>query len=174
MSDRKPGILDFDWALVFAWMTTTTGGWLFGWLLLPAVALAIAGVMAGAVQSVALAHRIPKAWRWFLATAVGWLGGVVVVLFIAGSGSFAGLVIGAITGTAQWLLLRKEVHWAGWWIVVSALAWATSLSLAPNPESVLLPRVVLSGVMPSMITGITLELLLRTPKPAVDEEIDKD
>ena len=172
MSDKKPGILEFDWALVFAWMTTTTGGWLFGWLLLPAVALAIAGVMAGAVQCVVLVHRIPRAWRWFLATGAGWLAGVVVVVAIAGTGSFAGLMIGAITGTAQWLLLRKEVHWAGWWIVVSALAWATSLSLAPNPESVLLPRVVLSGVMPSMITGITLELLLRAPKPAIEEEID--
>ena len=154
--------------------TTTTGGWLFGWLLWPAVALAIVGVMAGAVQCVALAHRIPKAWRWFLATGAGWLAGVLVVLFIAGTGSFAGLVIGTVTGTAQWMLLRKEVHWAGWWIVVSSLAWAAGITLAPEPEKVLLPPVVLSGVMPSLITGITLELLLRAPKPAVEEEADTD
>ncbi len=174
MSDQTQRVLEFDWALVFYWMTTTTAGWLFGWLLWPALALVTAGVLAGAGQSVVLVHRIPKAWRWLLATAFGWLAGVLVVVFAAGTGLFAGLVIGAATGTAQWLLLRKEVHWAGWWIAVSALAWATSLSLAPNPESVLLPRVVLSGVMPSLITGITLELLLRAPKPAVEEEVDVD
>jgi hypothetical protein len=166
MSDQTQGVLEFDWALVFYWMTTTTAGWLFGWLLWPALALVTAGVLAGALQCVVLVHRIPRAWRWMLATAVGWLAGVLIVVFAAGTGILAGLVIGASTGTAQWMLLRREVHWAGWWIVVSSLAWATGLSLAPNPESVLLPRVVLSGVMPSLMTGIALELLLRTSRPA--------
>ena len=174
MSDQKQGVLEFDWALVFYWMTTTTAGWLFGWLLWPALALVTAGVLAGTGQSVVLVHRIPKAWRWALATAIGWLAGVLIVVFGGGTGILAGLVVGAITGTAQWMLLRREVHWAGWWIAVSALAWAISLSLAPDPEAVLLPRVVLSGVMPSLITGITLELLLRAPKPAVEKEVELD
>ncbi len=165
MSDQKQGLLEFDWALVFYWMMATTSGWLFGWLLWPPIALVTAGVLAGAVQCVVLLHRIRRAWRWILATTIGWLAGTAMVLISAGSGAFAGLAIGAFTGVAQWLLLRREVHWAGWWIVISALAWATSLSLAPNPESVLLPRVVLSGVMPSVMTGITLELLLRNRKP---------
>ena len=166
MSDQKQGLLTFDWALLFYWMMATTSGWLFGWLLWPPISLVTAGALAGATQSVVLLHRIPRAWRWILATAAGWLGGMALVLIAAGTGLFAGLLIGIITGTAQWLLLRREVHWAGWWIVISALAWATSLSLAPSPESVLLPRVVLSGVMPSLITGIALELLLRNRKPA--------
>lgn len=174
MSDQTQGILDFDWALVFYWMTTTTAGWLFGWLLWPALALVMAGVLAGAGQCVVLVHRIPRAWRWILATAVGWLAGVLMVVFAAGAGILAGLVIGAFTGTAQWLLLRKEVHWAGWWIAVSSLAWATSITLAPEPESVLLPAVVLSGVMPALITGITLELLLRAPKPPAEQDQDAE
>ncbi len=166
MSNQRQELLAFDWALVFYWMTSTTAGWLFGWLLWPAVALVTAGVLAGAVQCAVLLHRIPKVWRWILASTVGWLAGVAVVLMAAGTGVFAGLVIGAVTGATQWLILRKEAHWAGWWIAISALAWGTGLSLAPDPESVLLPRVVLSGVMPSLMTGITLELLLRNRKPA--------
>jgi len=166
MSNQRRELLTFDWALVFYWMTSTTAGWLFGWLLWPAVALVTAGVLAGAVQCVVLVHRIPNAWRWILTSAVGWLAGVAAVLMAAGTGVFAGLVIGAVTGAAQWFLLRKEVRWAGWWIAISALAWGTGLSLAPDPESVLLPRVVLSVVMPSLMTGITLELLLRNRKPA--------
>jgi len=165
MSDQKQGLLAFDWALVFYWMMATTSGWLFGWLLWPPIALLTAGVLAGAVQCAVLVHRIPRAWRWLLATGAGWLAGMAMVLAAAGTGSLAGLAIGAFTGTAQWILLRREVHWAGWWIAISAMAWATSLSLAPNPESVLLPRVVLSGVMPSVMTGIALELLLRNRKP---------
>ncbi len=166
MSDQKRDILAFDWGLVFYWMASTTAGWLFGWLLWPALALVTAGVLAGAVQWAVLVHRIPKAWRWILASTGGWLVGVAMVLVAAGTGVFAGLLIGTITGAAQWLLLRREIQWAGWWIAISALAWATSLSLAPNPESVLLPRVVLSGVMPSLMMGVTLELLLRNRKPA--------
>jgi hypothetical protein len=71
---------------------------------------------------------------------------------------FSGVVIGTMTGLAQWVILRKEVHWAGWWIVISALAWTTGLALIPG--------VLTSGVMPGAITGIALELLLRHPKVA--------
>ena len=87
-------------------------------------------------------------------------------------GALSGLVVGTITGLAQWVLLRRELLWAGWWIAMSAVTWAVGLSLAPSPEAVLLPRVVLSGVMASVISGITLELLLRHPRPAVEAEED--
>ena len=147
-------------------------GWLFGWLLLPAIALVTAGVGASIVQCLVLVRRIPRAWRWILATTIGWLAGLAIVIPLAGMGLFSGMVIGATTGIAQWLLIRKEVHWAGWWIVISALAWSTGLSLAPSAESVVLPRIVLSGVMPSVMTGVTLELLWRYPKPAEEESSD--
>ena len=155
--------------LYFQWIVGTTMGWLFGWLLLPAIALVTAGVGASIVQCLVLVRRIPRAWRWILATAIGWLAGLAIVIPLAGMGLFSGMVIGATTGTAQWLLIRKEVHWAGWWIVVSTLAWATGLSLAPSAESVVLPRIVLSGVMPAVMTGVALELLWRYPKPAEEE-----
>ena len=172
MSDQKQGLLTFDWALLFYWMMATTSGWLFGWLLWPPIALVTAGVTAGLVQWLVLVHRLPRAWRWILATAIGWLAGLAIVLVVIpmGMGALSGLVIGATAGLAQWVLLRREIRWAGWWIAMSAVAWAVGLSLAPSPEAVLLPRVVLSGTMASVITGITLELLLRHPRPA--QELD--
>lgn len=168
MSDQKRSILTFDWALVFYWMIATTSGWLVGWLFLPAIAPVTPGVGAGIMQSFVLTHRTPKAWRWILATVVGWLAGRLLVVPVApaGMGVLAGLVIGAATGVAQWVLLRREVYWAGWWIAISALAWAAGLGLAPAAGSVLLPRILLAGMMPSVLTGIALELLLRSRKPA--------
>ena len=170
MSDQKQGLLGFDWALLFYWMMATTAGWLFGWLLWPPIALVVAGVTAGLVQCLVLFRRIPKAWHWLLATAIGWLGGLAIVLVVVpmGMGALSGLVVGSITGLAQWVLLQRQLRWAGWWIAMSAVAWSVGLSLAPSPEAVLLPRVVLSGTMASVISGITLELLLRNRKPTVE------
>ena len=76
----------------------------------------------------------------------------------------AGIVFGAAVGSAQWLVLRREVHWAGWWIVISTLAWAAGLGL--------LPGFLMSGVMVGAMTGLALDLLLRYPctPPAPDQE----
>lgn len=173
MSVQKPSSIAFDWSLLFYWMMATTSGWLFGWLLLPAIALVTAGVGTGLVQCLVLYRRLPRVWRWILATAAGWTAGLAIVIPLVpqGTGLLSGLVIGMATGTAQWLLLRNQVRWGGWWIAASAVAWATGLSLAPALDSPVLPRIVLSGVMPSLITGTTLELLLRTPRP---ETLKKD
>jgi hypothetical protein len=172
MSDPKQSILTFDWVLLTYWLLATTLGWLLGWLLLPAVALVTAGAGAGIMQWPVLYRRSPRAWQWALATALGWLAGVAVMIAVVppGLGVLSGAVLGTATGTAQWLFLRRQVYWAGWWIPVSALAWALGISLAPSPESVALPRIVLSGVMPAVITGTALALLLQVPKPPEEQE----
>ena len=166
MPEQKQKILAFDWAFFFYWLMATTSGWLLGWIVLPAVAVVTAGVGAGIMQYWVLPRRIPHAWRWVLVTAVGWMVGLGIALFTVppGLGLLTGALVGATTGTAQWYLLRAQVRWAGWWIVVSVLAWSTALSLAPASGVVALPPIVLSGVMSAVLTGFTLELLLRNPK----------
>jgi uncharacterized YccA/Bax inhibitor family protein len=54
-------------------------------------------------------------------------------------------------------VLRSELDWAGWWIVISVVAWTTGMAL--------LPGVMLTGVMAGAITGLALILLIRFPKP---------
>ena len=166
MPEQKQSILAFDWAFFFYWLMATTFGWLLGWLLLPAIALVTAGVGAGVMQCMVLTRRIPHGWRWILATTVGWMVGLGIALFAVppGLGLLTGVVIGTTTGTAQWGLLRFRVRWAGWWIAVSVLAWATALSAAPASGQVALPPIVFSGVMAAVPTGLALELLLRNRK----------
>jgi hypothetical protein len=168
MSHQKQSNLALDWAFLFYWLMATTFGWLLGWLLLPTIGLVTAGVGTGVMQGFVLYRRIPRAWYWFLATALGWLAGVAIAFLVVppGMGLLSGAIIGAATGTAQWWLLRRQIYWAGWWIVVSMLAWATGLAIGLT----LLPRVVLSGVMAGMMTGLVLNLLLRTPKPTEEGE----
>jgi len=166
MPGQKPNILAFDWAFFFYWLMATTWGWLLGWLLLSTIALVTAGVGAGVMQCLILTRRIPQAWRWIVATAIGWMAGLGIALATvpSGLGMLSGAVIGATTGMAQWVLLQPQVRWAGWWIVISVLAWATSLGLAPASGQVALPPIVLSGVMAAVPTGLALDLLLRNPK----------
>ena len=153
----------FDWGFWFLWIMATAWGWVLGWILsgylLAGIALLATGIGIGALQWLVLKQRIGRAGRWILASAAGWaVGWAIAFAFIpAELGFLSGFVIGAAAGTAQWLVLRKEVHWAGWWIVVSTLAW--TIALGP------LSREPVVGVTPGAMTGIALELLLRNPRP---------
>lgn len=156
MTERNTS--QFDWFLLFQWMVVTTLGWFLGQALFPHLAFVTTGLGIGILQWMVLQHHIDKAWRWIVACTLGWTAGWVLV-FIAVPAEFEfllGPVVGATLGTAQWLVLRGEIRWAGWWIVVNILAWTTGLTL--------LPGILLSGLMPSTLTGITLELLLRNPR----------
>jgi len=41
-------------------------------------------------------------------------------------GPEAGFLIGTAVGTAQWIVMRKRVGRAGWWIVANGLGWAVA------------------------------------------------
>lgn len=137
----------------------TTLGWLLGDLLLPNLSAISAGVGVSLMQWAILYHRIPRAWRWPLVTATAWIGGSILLLVAVPADVqllLSGLFIGPVVGLGQWLILRREVHWAGWWIVISTMAWITGLTL--------LPGILATGAMVGAISGIALELLLRYPR----------
>jgi hypothetical protein len=149
----------FDWAFWFQWMMATTSGWILGRLLFPNLSMVVIGIGVGVLQGFVLQHRLPVAWRWIPATTLGWsIGAGLVFVFVPDGMDFlAGLMIGAIVGLAQWVILKGEVQWSAWWIVISIVAWTTGIGL--------LPGLFLTGVMAGAITGIAIELLLRYPKP---------
>lgn len=141
----------------------TSIGWLLGRFLLPNLAIVTIGLAIGILQAVILRDQITNAWRWVLATTVGWSIPGLILLFLNPSGTdfVNGVLIGICLGTAQWLILRTEIYGAGWWIVMNIVAWTTALAY--------LSGIVLSGVMAGLITGTALALLLRnrkTPPPA--------
>jgi len=149
----------FDGALWFLWIMATTVGWVLGRFLLPNISYLVIGIAIGILQWFVLQHRIRKAWQWILATSAGWALGSLVILFMVPQGMdfLAGVVAGLATGTAQWLVLRREIQWSGWWVIMNVVAWTTGMAL--------LPGILLTGTMVGAITGIALALLLRFPKP---------
>ena len=132
----------------------TSAGWVLGRLLLPNLALVTIGLAMGILQWFILRVHFQKAWQWILATVIGWsLGSMITyALFPDGMDFLVGLVTGICTGVAQWVILRREVQWAGWWIVINVVAWTTGLAL--------LPGVILTGVIVGLITATALALLL--------------
>jgi hypothetical protein len=160
---RKKGSTSFDWVFWFLWIMATAWGWVFGWILgsylISGIALVATGIAIGALQWLVLKQRMIRSRRWIPATAAGWAVGwaIAFVAVPAELGFLYGLALGAATGITQWLVLRREVHWAAWWVLISALAW--TLALGP------LSREPVVGVTPGALTGVALELLLRNPRP---------
>jgi hypothetical protein len=152
----------FDAIFWFQWIMATTLGWILGTVLLPYISLVAAGVGVGIMQWPVLYHRIPHAWRWLVGTAVAWIGGSLFILIAVPADLqvlLAGLLLGPLVGLAQWSVLRHQVSWAGWWIVVSTMAWITGLTLLPGTLS--------TGALAGALTGLALVLLFRYPKPAL-------
>lgn len=141
----------------------TASGWILGRFLLPNLSMVVIGIGIGVLQFFVLQYKIQHAWRWIVATVVGWtLGAGLIFLFVQDGYDFlAGLIIGLTLGTAQWLILRQEVQWSAWWIMISIVGWTTGIGL--------LPGIFLTGILAGAITGIAIELLLRFPKPVLGE-----
>ncbi len=151
-------ILSFDWALWFFWIMATTWGWLIGSLILPGVTMILTGALVGVFQWLVLQGRLAHPWRWIVATSAAWVIGYLITLLTLPNGFefLQGMIIGVTTGIGQWTILRREFHWAGWWMVFSTIGWITGLTL--------LPGVLLTGTMAGALTGLCLEILLRNPK----------
>ena len=144
-----------DWALWFYWIMATTIGWLIGNFLFSGIPLIIAGAIISALQWATLYQRIHKASRWFIYSSAGWIIGYTFFVLLSANNIPvpSGPVVGLGVGIAQWIVLRKEINWAGWWIIISIMAWTTGLNLIPG--------LLTSGALPGAITGFTLIILLR-------------
>ena len=148
-----------DWALWFYWIMATTLGWLVGSLLFNGIPLVISGVTIATFQWSVLYKRIQKSWRWQVFSSLAWIGGTILLflLFPEQMGFLSGPLLGTALGIVQWLILRKELEWAGWWIPISIIAWTTGLTLMPGFLS--------SGALPGALTGLTLVILFRYSSP---------
>ncbi len=135
----------------------------------------IEGTVVGTAQWLVLRRPLKSIkWRvWVLATAIGafvaWTLGMIPSTFIftgadTGGASSAqmsdlmvytlaavmGFVLGSILGVPQWLVLRRHLPKAGWWVLANALAWMVGMV------------VVFGGInfIPSGGSTITIPLML--------------
>ena len=126
-------------------------GWRFWlwWVLASTVSLAVLGAVAAVVLgAVAAAAGVP-----FETVAVTSLGPVFEAVI--------GAVAGASLGIAQWLVLRRQVSRAGWWVLANTVAFAVGGAVAGAGSGPLLVPLALAGYGAN--TGGVLVLLLRQP-----------
>lgn len=147
-----------DWMLWFYWIMATTLGWILGRFLFPNLVFITIGIAIGIMQSIVLHNRIYKPWQWIIATTLGWtIGSAIILMLVPVNMDFiAGILIGLTTGVSQWVILRHEIHWAGWWIILNVVGWSTGMDL--------LPGIFLTGIIAGGVTAIALVLLIRYPK----------
>lgn len=153
MRDTKSETL--DWAFWFYWIMATTLGWLAGSLFFSAIPIVISGVAIAALQWAVLFKRIQKAWRWMIFSSLAWIVGYIifVISFPGEMGYLLGPILGGVLGVVQWIILRTELEWIGWWILISIIAWTTGLTVMPG--------LLTSGALPGALTGLTLVILFR-------------
>ncbi len=140
------------------------------------VGLVMGGVLFGlvaAAQAVVLRGRVPAAGRWILVSAVAGAVGIAVILAALNDNERAWsntllpmtafTLLGVWLGAAQWLVLRRHVARAAWWVLVSAASLGLTLAVlfGISAEGRELVSLLLSGVIYGAITGAGMAWLLR-------------
>jgi len=148
-----------DWAFWFYWIMATTIGWMIGEMFFNGLPFVVSGAVIASLQCALLNSRINQAWRWAILSITGWVIGYILFLLFIPSDMYllAGPIIGAAVGIPQWSILRKELNYAGWWIIISIMGWTTSISVIPGLLS--------SGALSGALTGFTLMILFRFSSP---------
>jgi hypothetical protein len=149
------GSSSFDWQFYLKWVIASTLGWLIGLAFgRPEIGI---GVIVGIVQWIILRPMIHQASWWILASGLGWAVGwaAIILIFPEEIGVIAGGFIGFTVGISQWVIMRRWFYQAGWWIIISTLAWAIGLTGIMGETFV--------GTVVGAITGISLELMFRIP-----------
>ena len=138
--------------------------------LAPGIRLAVVrtGAVVGVLQWLVLRREVSGTGWWVLASIVGWVMGTAAAglgLVLVGLQELSlelvnivsGAVVGAAVGVLQWLVLRREVSGAGWWVLASIVGWVMGQAAH---GAIGLPAV---GAVSGAITGIALVRLLRQP-----------
>jgi len=141
--------------------TRITEDFLLLYILCPAL-----GLVTGLLQYLLLRRYLPRMGWWIATTTLGWS-----LAFIGGSllyrASYTTLdvnsigvvalrivLVGGAIGLAQWLVLRRRVRYAAWWILANVLGWG-ALIVGETFSSLLAFL-----MMPAIATSFALWLLL--------------
>ena len=132
----------------------------------------IAGFVTGAFQFGVLRRYLPCMGGWVVTTTAGWVIGGCLALVPGWLGwtdplltvRLACAVMGLTIGVAQWLILRRRVSRAGWWIAANVVGWG-ALTLIPGVYMVGPLEVLLLGLVPACTTAAMLVLLMGQVQP---------
>lgn len=111
---------------------------------------------------------------WVLVTGIGWSVGLVIALVVAKGASLAvssqasllvsGVVVGALIGLTQWVVLRPEVRGVGWWVLATAIGWVAALMVTAFVAPITGPTSggVIGGLLGGLVWGLAQWLALRS------------
>jgi hypothetical protein len=128
----------------------------------------IVGLLTGGLQYGLLRRYLPRMGGWVLATAGGWILGVLLIALPGRESlineflgmSLVFLLIGLGIGVGQWLILRERLAHAGWWIAANLAGWGL-LGLIRADNTLDQFSLFLIGLFPACVTALVLALLLK-------------
>jgi hypothetical protein len=141
--------------------TRITEDFLLLYILCPALSL-----VTGLLQYLLLRRYLQRMGWWIATTTLGWslafIGGSLLyrasyTTLDVNSMGFVALsivLVGGAIGLAQWLVLRRRVRYAAWWILANVLGWG-ALIVGETFSSLLAFL-----MMPAIATSFALWLLL--------------
>jgi hypothetical protein len=128
----------------------------------------IAGLLTGLLQYGLLCHYLSQMGWWVAATIGGWLLGILLTM-VPGwlnwtsqlfNFDLAFIVMGLSIGVWQWLLLRRRLLRAGWWIGANVVGWGL-LALTREGNGLDLFILFTIGFLPACATALMLALLMK-------------
>jgi len=131
----------------------------------------VVGLVTGVVQYGLLRRYMPRMGWWVLATAGGWLLGVLLIAVLgwlnwsheALNLDLAFILMGLSIGVAQWLLLQRHLPGATWWIAANVVGWGL-LALITQGNSLDQFGLFALAFFPACATAATLAFLLNRLK----------
>ena len=155
----------------------------------------VVGLVLGVLQWLVLRRQVARAGWWVLASTVGGVLGVgfgfglgFVLMLGVGVGIVVvlGGVLGLVLGVLQWLVLRRQVARAGWWVLASTVGGvglvgrlvggfvASAVGVFEGVFGVGIVVVlggIVGGAVYGAITGLALVWLLRQRAAGADDAI---
>jgi hypothetical protein len=194
-------------AAVAIGLAATGDGERVSWIAAAALAMLLAGAFEGGVVGYAqwrvLRRPLPmvRARSWVGATVLGalvaWSLGMLPSTVVSMGGqaggeppigtglqlvlaAVMGFFLGPVLGVPQWVVLRRFVRRAGWWVLANSIAWAAGMpliflvagSLPPEPSPAVAVAAVVAacagaGAVVGAVHGLWLVVLVRRlPTPA--------
>jgi hypothetical protein len=148
------------------------------------VSFIVFGAAVGLAQWLVLRRFFEGSGWWILATALGSAAGLSltnmihrILLGVSGylvAGSLGGAALGLVVGIAQWMVLRRHLRKASWWVIVTAAGWsagsiaAWAFSLQFIEFYKIMTEFALIGTVVSISTGLVLLLLKKNTPPFED------
>ncbi len=136
----------------------------------------VVSLLTGVMQYGLLRRYLPRMGWWVLATTGGWLLGMLLIFgwlsfwaYDSRDMDLGFIVLGLSIGVGQWLLLRRRLLRAGWWIVASVVGWGL-FGLIMGGSFGQFGLIVL-GLLPACVTAAMLALLMNRDQPSEMQDV---